>query len=78
MRKRKKAALFLTMPIFIFIWFIGWTMTCVGSKQKPLKTKTLKRKELALTLIAPEQEIILKTTPKPKIADESTPMPING
>lgn len=65
MRKRNRLALVLTMPIAIIFLLIGWILIKIGTKQKPVKTKTPGKKEVTLAIIAEEQEISLKhATPK--------------
>jgi hypothetical protein len=44
-------AVFLVMPIVVFIWLIGWTLIYLGSKQKPAKPKVTKHEELTFAVL---------------------------
>jgi hypothetical protein len=57
MRQRNRIALFLILPIVIFIWFIGWSLYCTGSRKESAKQKEISdQKELTFTVLLPEQK----------------------
>ena len=35
MKKRNRIALLLVFPVAIFIWFVGWSLYWIGSREKP-------------------------------------------
>jgi hypothetical protein len=41
MRKRNKVTLFLMLPIAIFIWFVGWSLYWIGSREKAVKPRKI-------------------------------------
>jgi hypothetical protein len=45
------------MPLVVFIWIIGWSLYLLGSDKKLAKPRNKdRRKELTLTVVAPELE----------------------
>jgi hypothetical protein len=57
MRKRNRVALLLVLPIAVFIWFVGWSLSWIGSKGKaaaPPSTKPLDG--VTFTVLMPEQK----------------------
>jgi hypothetical protein len=46
------------MPLVVFFWIIGWSLYLLGSKNKKLAKPRNRdrRKELTLTVVAPELE----------------------
>ena len=57
MRKRNRIALFLILPIVVFIWFIGWSLYWTGSRKESAKPKEISdQKELTFTVLMPEQK----------------------
>jgi hypothetical protein len=58
MRKRNRAALFLILPIIIFIWFLGWSLYWISSRGKVVKPrKIIDRKDLTFTVLVPEKKL---------------------
>jgi hypothetical protein len=58
MPRRNKVVVLLTMPIAVFIWFIGSTLLSFGSKQKSETPKVSKRNGLSVFVLPQEQEIL--------------------
>jgi hypothetical protein len=57
MPRRNRVVLLLIFPIAVFIWFIGWSLYWIGSREEGAKpTKTLDQKELIFTVLMPEQK----------------------
>ena len=57
MHKPNKVALFLLIPIEIFLWFLGWSLYWAGShKMQVTPKKTSEIRELSLTVLMPEQK----------------------
>jgi hypothetical protein len=50
--------LFLAIPLAVFFWIIGWSLYLIGSKNKKLPKPRNRdsRKEITLTVVAPELE----------------------
>jgi hypothetical protein len=57
MRKPNKVALFLLIPIGIFLWFLGWSLYWIGShKMQVNPKKTYEGRKLTFTVLMPEQK----------------------
>jgi hypothetical protein len=56
MRKRNRVVLFLMLPIVIFMWFIGWSLYCIGSREDAKPRKMSDQNELTLTVQMPEEK----------------------
>jgi hypothetical protein len=57
MHKRNRVALFLMLPIVIFIWFVGWSLYWIGSRREVGKPrKNIDQKELTFTVLMPEEK----------------------
>jgi len=60
MARHTRVRAFLAMPIAVFLWMIGWTLSFFGSKKKPVKTepaKPAKQEKLGFVVIAPDEQI---------------------
>jgi hypothetical protein len=44
------------LPIIIFIWFIGWSLYWIGSRENAKPRKTSDQNELTFTLQMPEEK----------------------
>jgi hypothetical protein len=81
MPHNSRAVIFLMLPIVIFIWFIGWTLTYfgltyLGAKQKSGKAKVSEKREIAFAIIAPEQEYVIQSDKLRHLNRGKTLMPI--
>jgi hypothetical protein len=56
MRKRNRVALFLLMPTVVFMWFIGWSLYWIGSREDAKPRKTSDQNELTFTVQMPEEK----------------------
>jgi hypothetical protein len=56
MRKRNRVVLFLLMPIVVFMWFIGWSLNWISSRNAAQPEKTLDRNKLPLVVLMPEKK----------------------
>jgi hypothetical protein len=57
MRRRNRFTLFLAIPLVVFFWIIGWSLYLLGSNKKQAKPRNRdRRKEITLTVVAPELE----------------------
>ncbi|UCF44804.1 MAG: hypothetical protein JSW44_03265 [Candidatus Bathyarchaeota archaeon] len=56
MHKRNRAALFLLIPIVIFMWFIGWCLYWIGSREDAIPRKMSDLNELTFTVQIPEEK----------------------
>ena len=60
-RKRNRIALFLTFPIVVFAWCIGWSLYWIGRKEKAVKPKKMSvTEELTTTVTMPEMEYAIQ------------------
>jgi hypothetical protein len=59
--KRNRIALFLTFPIVVFAWCIGWSLYWIGYKEKVVKPKKMSvNEELTTTVTMPEMEYAIQ------------------
>jgi hypothetical protein len=57
MRKRNRFTLLLAMPIVVFLWIVGWSLSWIGSSNKKAASKKRPiRKELSFAVLMPEQK----------------------
>jgi hypothetical protein len=56
MRKRNRVVLFLLMPIMVFMWLIGWSLYCIGSREDAKPRKKSNQNELTFTVQMPEEK----------------------
>ncbi len=56
MRKRNRVVLFLLMPIMVFMWLIGWSLYCIGSREDAKPRKASNQNELTFTMQMPEKK----------------------
>ena len=56
MRKRNRVVLFLLIPIVVFIWFIGWSLYWIGSRENAEPRKPSSQNELAFAVQMPEEK----------------------
>jgi len=56
MRKRNRVTLFLLIPIVVFIWFIGWSLYWIGSREDAKPRKMPEQNELAFAVQMPEEK----------------------
>jgi hypothetical protein len=56
MRKRNRVVLFLMLPIVVFMWFIGWSLYCIGSRADAKPRKASDQNELTFTVQMPEEK----------------------
>jgi hypothetical protein len=56
MRKRNRVVLFLLMPIVFFMWFIGWSLYWIGSREDAKSRKTSGQNELTFTVQIPAEK----------------------
>lgn len=64
MRPNRRAIIFLKLPIIAVsavIWLFGWTLICLGSKQKTVKTTISEKSKIAFTVIAPQQTCVMQS-----------------
>ena len=57
--RRNNVLYLLVLPMAIFLWCIGWSLYCVGSKNeqaKPQQLDQLKEPELIFAVPTPEQQ----------------------
>jgi len=60
-RKWNRTVLFLTFPIVVFAWFIGWSLYWIGYKEKVVKPKKISvTEELTTTVTVPEIEYAIQ------------------
>ena len=61
MPKRNKLVVLLLLPVAVFLWSIGWSLSRLGTKKEILapKESNTQREQSALTftMIVPEQQI---------------------
>ncbi len=65
-KKRSKLAITLLLPITAVMFFVGWSLFCIGQKQpkakqpqKPLNITPAEKEELELIFISDKEEQIL-------------------
>jgi len=56
MRKRNRVVLFLLMPIIVFMWLIGWSLYCLGSREDAKPRKASNQNELTFAVQMPEEK----------------------
>ena len=56
MRKRNRVIMFLLMPIVVFIWFIGWSLYWIGSKEHAKPRKIPDQNELTFAVQMSEEK----------------------
>jgi hypothetical protein len=56
MRKRNKVALLLILPIAVFIWLVGWSLYCSGSRGNVTETNKATNTGLTFAVLMPEQK----------------------
>ena len=56
MRKRNRVSLLLVLPIAVFIWFVGWSLSWIGSKRKTAAPSTKPLDNLTFAVLMPEQK----------------------
>ncbi len=56
MPKRNRAALLLVLPIAVFIWFIGWSLNWIGSKEHAAPPSAKPHDGVTFTVLMPEQK----------------------
>jgi hypothetical protein len=64
LRRNRRALVFLKLPIIsvsALIWLFGWTLTCLGSKQKTVKAKVSEKSEITFAVIAPQQTCVMQS-----------------
>jgi len=44
------------LPIVIFMWLIGWSLYCIGSREDAKPRKTSNQNELTFTVPIPEEK----------------------
>ncbi len=54
-KKRPKAAVLIMLPFAALVWFVGWSLACIGETKIKLKPALPHRKEnLALATLFPK------------------------
>jgi len=57
MRKRNRVALFLIMPLAVFLWVFGWSLYWIGSNKRLTEPgERDSSKELSFAVLMPEQK----------------------
>jgi hypothetical protein len=56
MRKRNRVAMFLLMPIIVFMWSIGWSLYWIDSREDAKPRKTSSQNELSFTMQVSEEK----------------------
>jgi hypothetical protein len=58
MRKRNRIVLFLVLPLVVFMWFIGWSLDWISSREaaQPKKTQDQNENEPPLIALMPEKK----------------------
>jgi hypothetical protein len=56
MRKRNRVSLFLVLPIAVFIWFVGWSLSWIGSKGHVAPPRAKPLDGVTFTVLLPEQK----------------------
>ena len=61
--RKRKARIFLLMPLAVFLWYIGWSLCWIGSQGKTTKPKLKMsiQKELIIYVPTPEQEYTISS-----------------
>jgi hypothetical protein len=63
MRRRNRFITFLALPLAVFFWVIGWSLSWIGSeKRRGEANKKPDRKELTLAVLMPDQEYAKQQT----------------
>jgi hypothetical protein len=56
MRKRNRLLLFLMLPLVVFMWFIGWSLDWISSREAAQPEKTQDENEPTLIALMPEKK----------------------
>ena len=57
MRRRNRFITFLALPLAVFLWVIGWSLSWIGSRERKVEPrKKPTRKELSFVVLTPEQK----------------------
>ena len=64
MRMRNRFTTLLTIPLVVFFWAIGWSLSWIGSeKRKGEANKKPDHKQLAFAVLVPEQKYATQDLP---------------
>jgi hypothetical protein len=59
MQRKRRMAVFLRLPLAVFIWLIGSTLMYFVPKRKPIQAKVAKQSELAFSVSVEKEVLVL-------------------